>query len=677
MPPVIVFDVETFVSPQLQYAEVQYVPRLVCLTYTDDAGEVRLTNRRDAVQLFVGWLRDARTICGHNVRFDLLALLRAAHEETGEDYTPQVFEAIKAGRVRDTQLREALLNIAGGGIPAAGLELGTLTKKHLGVDLGIEKKHKWSWRMRYSELAEVPLAQWPAAARDYAINDTYRTARIYEHQAERAEEAGLLVEDGSVQNERFQVAAAFWGALLCARGLTVDYEWACRMVEEYNEREELAAAELRRTVLDDGTEVAPLLRADGTMDTKVKQDLFREAFESIGATPLLTKGGAISCAQDALDFLVDNEADGPRFKHLAVYAQAQKFKSAYLAPILEAGSLGLALHHHLNPLVDSGRTSARKPNVQNFPARAKAKEKGRPINGPMIRGCFVPRPGFVFVAADYTAIELAGLAQAIANITGVIGNMAKVINDDLDAHIFVAAQMMGLTYDEAWADYVWGKDGVPELVLEGLDEITAAGRSAQHAQQLMRFKAVKLRRQFAKVVNYGAPGGCSPATLAVQAKQQGVLMSLQEAKDTLNFWGRVFPEVRRYFAYVRNLEDPRSGMYLCEQCGPGGTTTGWRRRLTDRYTSACNTFFQGLCADGAKAAGWLIAQACYADPQSPLHGSAMVLFVHDEFVLEVPEANAEAAAAELSRLMVQGMKKFLPDMLVKTEATIYRERWAK
>jgi DNA polymerase I-like protein with 3'-5' exonuclease and polymerase domains len=104
------------------------------------------------------------------------------------------------------------------------------------------------------------------------------------------------------------------------------------------------------------------------------------------------------------------------------------------------------------------------------------------------------------------------------------------------------------------------------------------------------------------------------------------------------------------------------------------------------FTAACNTIFQGRAADGAKRAGWYLAQECYLGygklwpddgrARSPLYGSRPVLFVHDEFILEVPKATAHEATLRQSEVMIAGMKEVVPDVKVGTEYAIAR-RWYK
>jgi hypothetical protein len=86
--------------------------------------------------------------------------------------------------------------------------------------------------------------------------------------------------------------------------------------------------------------------------------------------------------------------------------------------------------------------------------------------------------------------------------------------------------------------------------------------------------------------------------------------------------------------------------------------------------------FQGLCADGAKEAMRLIVDACYRQPDSPLYGCRPSLFVHDEFVLLCPKGREVAASAELSRLMIAGMAKYINDVIIKADCAIM-DRWGK
>ena len=94
------------------------------------------------------------------------------------------------------------------------------------------------------------------------------------------------------------------------------------------------------------------------------------------------------------------------------------------------------------------------------------------------------------------------------------------------------------------------------------------------------------------------------------------------------------------------------------------------------FTSAANTLFQGLGADGAKRALAKVSRACYVDKASPLYGSRPIFLMHDEIFAELREDRAHEAALEMSRLMIEGMKEFTPDIRIAAEPALMRV-WAK
>ena len=94
------------------------------------------------------------------------------------------------------------------------------------------------------------------------------------------------------------------------------------------------------------------------------------------------------------------------------------------------------------------------------------------------------------------------------------------------------------------------------------------------------------------------------------------------------------------------------------------------------YTSAANTYFQGLCADGALASLVGVSHECYNVPESPLFHSRIVAFIHDEIILESPKELAAAAAKRLSEVMVEKMAIFIPDIPIRADSHIM-DRWYK
>jgi hypothetical protein len=86
--------------------------------------------------------------------------------------------------------------------------------------------------------------------------------------------------------------------------------------------------------------------------------------------------------------------------------------------------------------------------------------------------------------------------------------------------------------------------------------------------------------------------------------------------------------------------------------------------------------FQGLAADGAKAAGWSLYKACYVDRESPLYGVGMWAFVHDEFLFEGPEETAHEWCNYAVDVMIRDMSRYTPGVTIKAEPALMR-RWSK
>jgi hypothetical protein len=165
-------DTETFLITPGNVA-----PRLVCLSIAEYGRDSRLLNAADAKLAFYSLITDPKiSLVGHNIAFDLLVLAKTW------GYLDEVFAAYEAKRIRDTGIRQRLIDIANGrtkeglvcrnGVWAkASYKLLDLEKLHLtptspdAFDLREAVKNgPDAWRLRYSELVDVPIAQWPEAA---------------------------------------------------------------------------------------------------------------------------------------------------------------------------------------------------------------------------------------------------------------------------------------------------------------------------------------------------------------------------------------------------------------------------------------------------------------------------------------------------------------------------------
>lgn len=357
------------------------------------------------------------------------------------------------------------------------------------------------------------------------------------------------------------------------------------------------------------------VRENGTKDMAVIRAAVEAAY--MGEPPL-TEKGAVSTSAETL-----RESGDAGLGDLADYGEVTKLKSAFL-PVVEQGTK-LPICPRWNVLVNSGRTSCSGPNLQQLP------------RAPGVRECFVPRPGNVFFGADYSVAELRSLAQVLYSEFGY-SKMRDALLAGRELHLHTAADFLYRDYDAVVEAYKNGD------------------------------KDIKHARQLAKVANFGYPGGLSPRTFVGYAKGYGLIITEEQAATLKVQWLAAFPEMEEYFK--ARSEESVGNCYTVVQPWSG------RLRANTGYCDGLNTRFQGLTADGAKQAMWLITQAQYNDRSSPLYGTRTVAFIHDEFLCEGPEETAPEAAEELARLMVVGMSSVAPDVPHEAEPYLSR-RWTK
>lgn len=632
----IAFDTETFPIVQHGKATRNSTPRFVCLTWYD-GDEAQITKDRDrALDLFTGWLEDqSTTIIAHNASYDVLVMLRLARE-LGVNLWPAVFDAYGDQRIRDTRIREILKDLATTG-NRRGYDLARLEKKYLSRDRSDQKTGEDVWRLRYNELAPWPVDTWPEEAIDYALYDAIGAFDVF--QAQCAQEYSCLdtplVDGDRIINEHLQTCADFSAAINGSWGMSVDLEKTEEMIGHYEEI---------RAGLEEELEAAGLL-VDGTMKRAKKIELIKKGWKHVGEDPRLTDTGGISTDKKTREYLRVQGYSDPIFKSWAEYDKAGKYLSTYLEPLHDA--YPYAVCPYFNVLVDTGRLSSSGPNAHNIPARGRGAE---------IRECFIPRPGNVLVQCDFSSYELRTLAQCCINL-GIESRLAEAYQKGLDPHLIFACEMEGWDYDKI--EKIYGNEA---------RSVSAQKDHPQYAQ-------IKSSRSLAKVANFGYPGGLGAKSFVDFALSWGIEISEQKARDLKEYWMQTWPEVKQYLAYI-NAQARFDGKVPLPQHAPNGAINGWRIRLAPRYTSACNSLFQGLASDGLKLAMWRAVREMHTDPKGALYGWKLFVNVHDELIIEGPEDRAEPAAKRLSEIMVGVGEIFTPDVPLEAEPEIM-DRWRK
>lgn len=640
----VAWDTET-----ARFGPGRQAPPLACVSLAYEGGE-GLVHWTEAEELFEELLYDDEyLLIGHNIAYDFAVIAAMFPHFLGA-----IFRAFEKGRVRDTMIRQKLLDNTIGRfrgylepIPEgerrkrleASDEAKKKGKKGKVVPHFRWKSHRYNlddtyfrctkkrldkdtWRTGYGELRDKPLEQWPAGAREYSVQDARATWQIYHWQERQNEEIKKrfgqhethIDEAEPLCDEAAQCRAAWWIHLMKCWGIRTAPERVAllngEVDREYKKCEKLLIQK-------------HLVRLNGTRDTKAAKARMIAIMGGIDKCRK-TKTNDISLSEEAC------KASGDLI--LQEYSQLSSLKAVKSKdiPMLMKGRW-LPVHSNFDSFVATGRTSSSKPNIQNI----------RRLEG--IRECFVPRDGMVFLDADYDGLELRTLAQVCMSLFG-FSRLGEALNAGRDPHIEIASELLHCTYEEAEVKYN-----------EKDDEADNA-------------------RQTGKVANFGFPGGLGYEALIFFArKTYGVKITEDEAKALKRLWLRKYPEMELYFSYINNLcnEDKLEGTAMV------------RHLFTNRirgfvpYTVACNSLFQGLGGDATKNAGFLIARACYLDKNSPLYGCRIVNYIHDQFIVECPEARANAAAWELARLMVLGAEPFLKDVAPLVSKPVVTRCWSK
>jgi len=601
---IVAFDTETHLIKDGMLA-----PKLVCSSwyYPDGWSVVKL--REDTRAAFVGCV-ESRTLVGHNVAYDMGVLVAEWPE-----LLPTVIEAYGRGAIRCTMLRQKLIdNLRGelkfrynGNKPVKSeFSLKVLAK----IWLGKELKKEGTYRTRYSELDGLYLNEWPAEAVEYAKLDAQVTYEVWEAQQSWLDD----LHEGQLANEEELNKAAFSTQLMSIWGIRTDPKAVAELKESLTKQRTDAMAILRESgiIAIRGSKKRPKeVLNQAEIRKRVSEDFTRRGYE----VPLTLKG-KVSATRAVLKKCKD-----PGLQTLAASSNVMKVLSTYV-PALERGTQ-VPICARYDVLKASGRTGCSKPNLQNPPR----------LGG--VRECFTARPGMVFVMVDYDTLELRALAQVCLDLFGESA-LAEAFRRGDDPHLSLAASLLGIEREEAI--------------------------------ERKRDKDVADMRQFAKVANFGFPGGLGVTKFVDHAASYGLVLETSFAKTLKENWFKQWPEMRRYFDYVNRLVGPLGGnMIQLRSC---------RARGGVNFKEAANGFFQGLAADGAKEALWRTTKECYLDRSSPLYGSRPVIFVHDEIIAEVPEATATEAADRLVDVMCRAMAAWIPDVPITCSPALMR-RWLK
>ncbi len=312
-----------------------------------------------------------------------------------------------------------------------------------------------------------------------------------------------------------------------------------------------------------------------------------------------TPSGAPSTDEEVLQKLAE---DYPLPKVLLEHRGLSKLKSTYTdkLPRMVNASTGRVHTNYAQAVAVTGRLSSNEPNLQNIPVRTG--------EGRRIREAFIAPPGCKIVSADYSQIEL----RIMAHISGD-KSLLRAFKEGEDVHRATASEVFGVTPIEVSND----------------------------------------QRRIAKVINFGLIYGMSSFGLA-----SNLGITRDAAKLYIDRYFARYPGVADYMertrvtakmnGYVETVFGRR--LWLPEINGGSGP----RRQAAER--AAINAPMQGTAADLIKLS--MIAVQDWIEA-TKIHAK-MIMQVHDELVLEVPEEELPEVRKRLPELMCGVAKLNVP-----------------
>lgn len=303
-----------------------------------------------------------------------------------------------------------------------------------------------------------------------------------------------------------------------------------------------------------------------------------------------TPSGAPSTSEDVLEKLA---LDYPLPKIILDYRGMSKLKSTYTdkLPRMINPETGRVHTNYAQAVAVTGRLASSDPNLQNIPVKT---EEGR-----RIREAFIAPTGSYIVSADYSQIELRIMAH-LSEDPGLL----KAFHNGLDVHRATASELFDITPIEV----------SPE------------------------------QRRYAKVINFGLIYGMSAFGVA-----SNLGISRTDAKNYIDRYFQRYPGVAQYMDDIRRLAREQGyvetvfgrRLWLPEINSPNGP----RRQAAER--AAINAPMQGTAADIIKLSmieveNWI---------ENERLESKLIMQVHDELIMEVPEKELDMVRKKLPELM--------------------------
>jgi DNA polymerase I-like protein with 3'-5' exonuclease and polymerase domains len=320
------------------------------------------------------------------------------------------------------------------------------------------------------------------------------------------------------------------------------------------------------------------------------------------------------------------------------YKEKMKIATSYGEAFLNNLSTDDKIHTSFNQILDTGRVSSSKPNMQQIPASNR------------FRNCFTAPEGWSFVSADYASQEL------------------NVIAFGSDDPVWMKALKQGQDLHSTCAELVYGKDWT-----------NYAETDCKYMKDKSRCECPthKKLRTNVKTINFGLAYGMGPNKLA-----DTLNISKQDAKQLIEDYFTAFPNIKGFLEKLANFGKQYGYIKTFPPFNRRRWFVNWYPKIWSDESASMemssieraskNTPIQGASADMTKLALVYIYEYL-ADKQLPVK---VVMTVHDQIDTICADRYVDKWSETLTYLMEKAAKKVVTNGLLKADVNISKS-WEK
>ena len=328
------FDFETHLI-----SEEMIIPKPVCVSYCVESTQERglIVGFEDVRVWLTTFLNNKDSIkIAHNATFELLVIYKWYPE-----LRPLLWENLDIGLFFCTQLHQQLLDNVSER-ECKNHSLANLVNEYFKIDLTDDKKAPDAWRLRYAELEDVTLKDWPEKAKDYAIMDSVYTLDLYKVQ---------IRKDTSIkQLEHLKASVSL--NLMASRGILISKDRVAVLEREIDE----TLAPSYEYLIEQGFMIFNTKTGKYGKKVKILKEYITKHFKTI----VKTKTGGVGTSGEAFDTYLIEDPDDEILLAFKYIGQYEKIKSAFISRLNTADPY---IYTTYRPIVRSGRTSSRTTSI--------------------------------------------------------------------------------------------------------------------------------------------------------------------------------------------------------------------------------------------------------------------------------------------------------------------------